>query len=316
MYEKFYGLSEKPFTLLPDPSFLYMGKKHSIAYSMLEYGILNQAGFTVITGEIGSGKTTLIRHLLNQMHEEITVGLVSNTHQDMGKLLQWILLAFDQEYREREPVVLYDAFTKYLIEQYANNKRTVLILDEAQNLTPHVLEELRMLSNINADKHQVLQLILIGQPQLYDLLKEPELLQFRQRVSVDYHLSALSELETLKYISHRTVHAGGESALFTEDSSCLIHQASKGIPRVINILCDTALVYGFAEQKRCIDSVLVKSVIRDKVGSGLIQLEAPIIDEKPFSSMPDQEQVVKKRKVAKFDMEMAKLLFGKQHNNS
>ena len=285
-----------------------------MAYSMLEYGLMNQAGFTVITGEVGSGKTTLIRHLLNQMHEDIVVGLVSNTHKEMGQLLQWVMLAFDQDYREQDPVALYEAFNQFLIDQYAQNKRAVLIIDESQNLNPRVLEELRMLSNINADKHQVLQLILVGQPQLHELLKDPELLQFRQRVSVDYHLSALSEIETREYISHRIIHAGGDGMLFTDDSTALIHQASKGIPRVINILCDTALVYGYAEQKRSIDTQLVEGVIKDKAESGLIDLDKHQTDEKFFSSIPDHELVKEERKVAKFDIEMAKMLFGKQQN--
>ena len=181
MYESFYGFKEKPFSLLPDPEFIYLGEKHSSAYAMLEYGLMNKAGFTVITGEVGSGKTTLIRRLLDQIDDDITVGLISNTPRDIGQLLQWVLMAFDQDFREESRVVLYDQFNNFLIDQYAQNKTTVLIIDEAQNLHPHVLEELRMLSNINVDKHQVLQLILVGQPQLLSLLKQPELLQHKCR---------------------------------------------------------------------------------------------------------------------------------------
>ncbi|MEJ2621606.1 MAG: AAA family ATPase, partial [Candidatus Thiodiazotropha sp.] len=216
MYEAFYGFTEKPFTLLPDASFLFLGKKHSTAYSMLEYGMLSQAGFTVITGEVGSGKTTLIRHLLDQLEDDVAVGLVNTSHRDMGELLQWVLLAFGLEYREKERVVLHDLFTQFLIDQYAQNKRTVLIVDEAQNLEAQVLEELRLLSNINADKHQVLQIILVGQPQLRSLLMHEDLLQFQQRVSIDYHLSALDENETRAYIFHRTRSAGRKKPLFTK----------------------------------------------------------------------------------------------------
>jgi type II secretory pathway predicted ATPase ExeA len=228
MYEAYYGFTEKPFTLLPDPSFLFLGKKHSTAYSMLEYGMLSQAGFTVITGEVGSGKTTLVRHLLNQLDDDVTVGLVNTSHRDMGELLQWVLLAFGMEYRETERVVLHDLFTQFLIDQYAENKRTVLIVDEAQNLEAQVLEELRLLSNINADKHQVLQILLVGQPQLRDLLMHEDLLQFQQRVSIDYHLSALDENETRAYIFHRTRSAGRKKPLFTKGASKLIYRASQG----------------------------------------------------------------------------------------
>ncbi|MCB1762476.1 MAG: AAA family ATPase [Gammaproteobacteria bacterium] len=269
MYETFYGFSEKPFTLLPDASFLYMGKGHSIAYSMLEYGLLNQAGFSVITGEVGSGKTTLIRHLLEHLSEDVTVGLVSNTHREMGELLQWVLYAFGQDYRETNRVTLFDTFTRFLIEEYAQNHRTVLIIDEAQNLHPQVLEELRMLSNVNADKNQVLQLILVGQPQLLSLLKRPELLQFRQRIAVDYHLNALDESDVLRYIEHRTRHAGVERLLFTEEAARLIYRASSGIPRIVNLICDTALVYGFADNKQLIDKELLQSVLLDKNRTGL-----------------------------------------------
>jgi type II secretory pathway predicted ATPase ExeA len=264
MYEKFYGLTEKPFTLLPDPSFLVMGEKHSSAYSVLEYGLLSQAGFTVVTGEVGSGKTTLIRHLLNQHDEDITVGLVNSSHHGMGELLQWILYAFDLDYSETQKVGLYDHFTQFLIDQYANNRRTVLIIDEAQNLQPDVLEELRLLSNINADKHQVLQIILVGQPQLRALLKHRDLLQFQQRISIDYHLTGLNEEETRYYVYQRIRLAGRTEPLFTRGAVSLIYQASRGIPRVINTLCDTALVYGFADQKPLLDSALVTNMLIEK----------------------------------------------------
>ena len=311
MYEAFYGFTEKPFTLLPDPAFLYLGDKHSTAYSMLEYGLVNQAGFTVITGEVGSGKTTLIRHLLDQMHDDVTVGLVSNTHREMGELLQWVLLAFGQEYRETNRVALFDRFSQFLIDQYAKNSRTVLIIDEAQNLHPQVLEKLRMLSNVNADKDQILQLILVGQPQLLGLLKRPELLQFRQRVSVDYHLSALDEAEVHGYILHRTRQAGRDRAVFTKDAVHLIYRASKGIPRIINVICDTALVYGFADNKLRITPELVRSVLEDKSKSGFISYDDDNDDQSYTAQEPEQEQ---RRKVAEFNKDMAKQLFSKLSN--
>jgi len=309
MYEAFYGFSEKPFSLLPDPYFLYLGEEHNRAFSMLEYGLLNQAGFTVITGEVGSGKTTLIRHLLNQIEDDILVGLLSYTHPQGSELLQWILLAFGQDYKDQDKVSLFDIFTQFLIEQYAQNKTTVLIIDEAQNLEPAVLEELRMLSNINADKHQVLQLILVGQPQLRDMLKHPAFLQFSQRVSSDYHLSSLGKEETWKYIRHRTHLAGREKELFTKGASDLIYEASKGIPRIVNVLCDTALVYGFADEEKWIEPAVIKNVLKDRADNGLLKFESEeqLMHPNTQSVLYEEE----KKKMTPFNKEMAKQLFTK-----
>ena len=264
MYESFYGLRKNPFSLLPDPNFLYMGKKHSSAYSMLEYGLVNQAGFTVITGEIGCGKTTLIRHHLDQMGQDMTVGLVSNTLMTSDELLQWVLLAFDLDYRGKSKVECFDLFSDFLIDEYAKNRRTVLIVDEAQNLDARTLEELRMLSNINSDSNQVLQLVLVGQPELKHTLHRPDMHQFAQRVAVDYHLEALGREETREYIHHRLSVAGGNRELFKSEACYLIYRSTQGIPRLINILCDTALVYGYAENKKVIDAKLLMAVLKDQ----------------------------------------------------
>lgn len=274
MYESFYGFTEKPFSLLPDPGFLYMGRQHSMAYAMLQYGLTNQAGFTVITGGIGCGKTTLVRHLLNELEADITVGLISNTQQDVEHLLQWALMAFDLEYRGKSKVELYEIFYDFVIEEYAHNRRAVLIVDEAQNLSPKVLEDLRMLSNINADKDLVIQMILVGQPQLRDLLRRHELEQFAQRIAADYHLTELSAEEVAEYIHFRTRTAGVERPVFTDQAVELIHRHSRGVPRLINILCDTALVYGFAENVvDIISDELVQAVAKDKAETGLLRLD-------------------------------------------
>ena len=278
MYENFYGFKEKPFSLLPDPSFLYFGKMHSTAYAILEYGLLNRADFTVITGEIGSGKTTLIRYLLDQLEDDVTVGLLNSGHPEKGELLRWVLLSFGLEYQDKDRIALHDQFTRFLIDQYAQKKRTVLIVDEAQNLDADVLEELRLLSNLNADKDQVLQTVLVGQPELKSLLKRPELKQLLQRVSVDFHLTGLSENGTLAYIYHRTRCAGRKKPLFTKNACYLIYHASKGIPRVINSLCDMALVYGFADKKPCISSGVVKNVLIDKEDSGLFHFDIASVE--------------------------------------
>jgi len=269
MYRAFYKLSEKPFTLLPDPGFLYMSEKHRMAATLLEYGLMNQAGFTVISGDIGAGKTTLIRHLLDNMDREHTVGLISNTHHSFGELLQWILLAFNLEHAGMTKVEMYQRFVDFIIDEYALNRSTVLIVDEAQNMSAETLEELRMLSNVNADKDQALQVILVGQNELRDTLRRPDLVQFAQRISVDYHLQPLSEDETAHYIRHRLRVAGGRPDIFTDLACQAVHRYSNGVPRLINLLCDTALVYGYAEQKQHIDARLVTQVAKEKQQGGI-----------------------------------------------
>src|SRR5258705_11575520 len=251
MYEAFYQLREKPFSILPDPELIYWGKMHSMAFTMLEFGVMNNAGFTVITGEIGSGKTTLVRYLLKKISPQITVGLISNSPQGRQELLQWILMSLGQPFDGEYPI-LFKRLQDYLYGQFANGRRTILIIDEAQNLEPEALEHLRMLSNINADKFQILQLILVGQPQLRDLLLGPDLHQFAQRISSDFHLKPLEEDDVVKYIDFRLSEVGSRGPLFSQQACSEIAAASGGIPRMINILCDTALVYGFASRQKTI----------------------------------------------------------------
>lgn len=269
MYERFYGFREKPFSLLPDPAFLYLGPQHARAYTLLEYGVLNRAGFTVLTGEIGCGKTALIRHLLNELNEEVTVGLLSSAHKRIDNLLEWVLMTFGLDYESKSPVRSYDSFVEFLIGEYARNRRVVLIVDEAQNLDEATLEELRTLSNVNADNDLILQLILVGQPELRTTLARPSLRQLAQRVVAHHHLEPLSEEETTTYIHHRLSHAGGPKDLFSPDACQLVHRQAGGVPRLINLLCDTALVYGYAENAREISVDLVQSVIDEgTVGIG------------------------------------------------
>jgi len=237
---------------------------------MLQYGIQNRANFSVICGDIGCGKTTLIRHLLNQLGPDLTVGLVYNTHPDIADLLEWIMLAFGQPYEGMSSVARYDAFQRFLINEYGAGRRTILIVDEAQNLSAGALESLRMLSNINVDKDQLLQVILVGQPQLRDLLQKPELHQFAQRVAVDFFIPPLTSEEVAAYITHRLQVAGREEPLFTPAAVQRIAQASHGVPRSINILCDTLLVYGFASDSVAIDEALVDEVLRDRQEYGVL----------------------------------------------
>ena len=263
MYEAFYGLREKPFSILPDPSLIYWGKAHQLAFAVLEFGVLNSAGFTVITGEIGSGKTTMVRHLLRKLDNTVNVGLISNTPEGRQEMLESILMSLDQPF-EGSYSALFHRFQQYLKAQQTTGRRTILIIDEAQNLQSSALESLRMLSNINADKTQFLQLMLIGQPQLKDLLSSPELTQFAQRVSADFHLRALSPPEVAAYIEYRLAAVGARQPLFSAEACDLIAQASRGIPRSINILCDTALIYGFSSESSVITKKIVEDVITHK----------------------------------------------------
>src|SRR3979411_1976562 len=263
MYEAFYQLREKPFSILPDPDLIYLWKMHSMAFTMLEFGVMNNAGFTVITGEIGSGKTTLVRYLLKKISPQLTVGLISTSPQGRQELLQWILMSLGQPFDGEYPN-LFKRLQDYLYGQYANGRRTILIIDEAQNLESEALEHLRMLSNINADKFQILQLILVGQPQLRDLLLDPKLHQFAQRISSDFHLKPLDTTDVAAYIEFRLRAVGSKEELFSKEACSEIAWASGGIPRVINVLCDTALVYGFAGDRTIVGHDIVREVIADK----------------------------------------------------
>jgi type II secretory pathway predicted ATPase ExeA len=237
---------------------------------MMEFGIKNRAGFMVVSGEIGCGKTTLIRHLLNNMAPDLTVGLVYNTQRDISNLLEWIMLSLGLPYEGQSIVALFDAFQRFLIEQYGFGKSVLLIIDEAQNLSSDALESLRMLSNINADKHQLLQIMLVGQPQLKDMLMRPELMQFAQRVEVDFHIKPFAAADVQSYIEHRLAIAGRTTPLFTVEACSRIAEASQGIPRRINILCNTALVYGFSSEAELIDLDLVEEVLSDKAEFGAL----------------------------------------------
>ncbi|MFO7854934.1 MAG: AAA family ATPase [Paracoccaceae bacterium] len=265
LYNEFYGLSERPFSLLPDPDFLYWASPHSKAYTMLEYGIATHAPITMITGEVGSGKTTLVRKLLDDIPMDYSIGLVSNAQGGRGELLHWVLMSLGQPVDpEHGYVQLFAQFQEFLISEYAAGRRTALIFDEAQNLTPDALEELRMFSNINADKDELLQLILVGQPELRDLVRRRSLTQFAQRIAAEFHLRALEPEETDAYIRHRLRHAGCETPLFLAEATDMIHRAGRGIPRLINQLCDYALVYGFAEEKSEIDADVIREVLADR----------------------------------------------------
>lgn len=284
MYESFYGLRERPFTLLPDPDFLFLNDKHRTALDLLKTAVSGHSGFCVISGEIGAGKTTLIRELLNRLDESVCVGLVSNTHPSFGELLQWIMAAYGLPCCEGDKLELHKRFIDFAISQYAQNRHTLLIIDEAQNLTVEALEELRMLSNVNSENDLVLQVILVGQYQLRDKLQQPELEQFSQRIALNYHLDALDKADTCDYIRHRVSHAGGEPGLFSADACEAVYRLSGGIPRLINRICDLSLVYGCTAENRVISAELVNRVGEDQSMSALSDI--PGVDRE--TAKPEQ----------------------------
>jgi general secretion pathway protein A len=269
MYQTFYGLKEKPFELLPDPSFLYMSKGHRAALTLLRYSIMSRQAFSVVTGEVGSGKTTLVNRIVGEIEADTTVGLMSFTHQDPGDMAEWIMVAFGLDYRNKSKAELYDNFVNFLIDQYAHGKRTIIIIDEAQNMKAEGLENIRMLSNVNAQKDYLLHLILVGQPELKELLKRPDLRQLTQRVSAAYHLGSLSFSEAQEYIRYRLDIAGAKTEIFSPKSRAMIAKASSGIPRIINTISDLALVYGYAEKKQLIDTNTIQAVLNDRMDMGL-----------------------------------------------
>ena len=290
MYDAYYGLNRKPFSLLPEPDFLYWSGPHSMAFAMLEYGVINHAGFTVISGEVGAGKTTLIKQLLRKLPGDVTVGLVSNIHSERGDLLSWLLMAFGQDFEGSSYVGLYRKFEDFLIEQYNKNRRTVLIIDEAQNLDAKTLEELRTMSNMNESGYELLQIILSGQPELKSVISSPQLMQFAQRVSSDFHLGLLAPKEIPAYIDHRLAVAGATRQLFSDECFQLIYTATKGTPRLINLLCDTALMYGFAVDAKIIGPDLIRAVLRDKAQFGVLKSNFSLSPSNDEQTMPTFEQ--------------------------
>ena len=273
MYESFYGLKERPFALTPDPQFLFLAHPHRRALTHLEFSLAHETAFCLITGEVGAGKTILIHHLLKSVESTVTVGLISNTSRNFGRLLQWVCMSFGLEHNGNDEVSLYELFIRFLIDEYAKGHKVVLIVDEAQNLGPARLEELRVLSNINVEKHLLLQTILVGQPELRTLVRAPELLQFAQRIGADCHIGVLSPDEARHYVQHRLRVAGGCVSLFTHTAIRLAYQNSKGIPRLINHYCDRALVYGYADRAARIDHELMAHAIEDRRSSDLVALQ-------------------------------------------
>lgn len=264
MYEVFYGLREKPFNLTPDPKFLYLSDKHKEAFAHLLYGIKNHSGFVMLTGEIGTGKTTICRNLLNQLDPETNVAFIFNPALSAIELLKKINEEFGIDSGPGNALELVDTLNRYLLDAAARGRNCVLVIDEAQNLTPPVLEQIRLLSNLETEKDKLLQIILIGQPELAEVLALKELRQLNQRITARYHLKPLTETETLQYIAYRLHVAGGRRKVqFDRKSVRAIYKFSRGVPRVINAVCDRALLVGYTKEVRTITASIVRAAARE-----------------------------------------------------
>ncbi len=265
MYCEFYELAEPPFNLVPDADYLFMTNQYQRALGVLEYGMLKD-GFAIITGDVGTGKTTLVRKLLEQDSDRFTVGLLNQTLMANQKdLMKWILYSFGIQFEEScGEVHLHGLLTDFLIAQFKAGRQCSLIIDEAHHLNVAMFECIRMISNINFGKYNLIQFILVGQPELRTLLKLPEMYQFAQRIVLDCHLSPLNQQETYAYIMHRVAVAGGDPLLFDAQAKKLVWKYSGGIPRLINLLCDAALTYGFGLMAKRINAEIIMLVINDK----------------------------------------------------
>jgi general secretion pathway protein A len=284
VYEEFYGLREKPFQIVPNPDYLYLTSKHKNALSCLEYGLNDNVGFILLTGEIGSGKTTLIRYLLKTIAADVVPAVIFNTSMNSDQLIRQVLQKFGREPEDENKAGNLEQLSRFLHQVHAQKKRALLIIDEAQNITNDTLEEIRMLSNIQNEDQLLLQIFLVGQPELKARLKNPSLAQFSQRIAVNYHLQALTQKETLIYIAYRIGKAGGKRNPFTAEAMNTIYKASKGIPRTINLLCDSALVYGFADEIEKIEPYNLEKVIEELGFIGLYNKAEYVKDAAHFES--------------------------------
>src|SRR3954463_14752904 len=272
MYEKSFQLRERPFALSPDPEYLYPSRGHQEALSYLRYGVEGHAGFVVITGEIGSGKTTMLQALLGRLDRNITVARLVNTMLDPRELLEAIVLDFGIDPTGMSKPMMLQKLAEFLVQQRQAGRLTLLVIDEAQNLSLAALEEIRMLSNLETEKSKLIQIALIGQPNLRALLQRPELEQLRQRVTVSYHLNGLDSAETMAYVNHSLRRAAiGAPLEFSRDVCDLIHLHSDGIPRKINVISDAVLLFGYGEEQRAISVDLTQEAIDELESSGVIQ---------------------------------------------
>jgi putative secretion ATPase (PEP-CTERM system associated) len=271
MYEKYFQLRERPFALSPDPEYLYPSRGHQEALSYLRYGVEGHAGFVVITGEIGSGKTTMLQALLGRLDRNITVARLVNTMLDPRELLEAIVLDFGIDPTGMSKPVMLQRLAEFLVQQRQAGRLTLLVIDEAQNLSLPALEEIRMLSNLETEKSKLIQIIMIGQPELREKLALPHLTQLRQRITVSYHLQPLDAEETANYINHRLKRAAiGSPLTFPRDVTDLIHSRSRGVPRIINVIADATLLFAYGIDKRDIDVATTREALDELDATGVL----------------------------------------------
>jgi putative secretion ATPase (PEP-CTERM system associated) len=264
MYEKHFSFKYKPFELIPNPDFLFLSDSHKKAITYLDYGIKEKAGFILLTGEIGSGKTTIVRNMIKNLNGNIKISKINNTKVTSEQLISMINEDFGLDIIGKDKTTLLRELNYFLIEQYSKNVQLILIIDEAQNLNPDLLEEIRLLSNLETDKTKLLQILLVGQSQLKKTLNLPDLMQLKQRININYHIVPLNMDETAQYIKHRLTIAGNPDVIkFKEDMLGYIYQFSKGIPRLINILCDFMLLTTYVEGDKQVKVKTVREIVND-----------------------------------------------------
>ena len=268
MYEQFYSLKENPFNITSDPDFYFSSSRHAEAISHLEFGIQERKGIVLMTGEIGTGKTTLCRTLLNRLDKTVKTALILNPSFSELQLLRFIIKDFGLEIKARNKFDIINALNEFLIREASFGNNVVLIIDEAQNLRPKQLEQVRLLSNLETEKQKLLQVILVGQPELLVKLRDPSLRQLNQRISVRYHILPLDRTDIQNYIDHRLkIAQNGQtpnpSVHFTEEAISTLYELSNGIPRMLNILCDRALLAGFSAETFTIDERMLRKCFEE-----------------------------------------------------
>jgi type II secretory pathway predicted ATPase ExeA len=302
MYLELFKLHELPFRLTPDPAFLYLSKHHARAKAYMESTIWFTDGFVVITGEIGSGKTTLIETFLKELEKDVVVAQINQTQVSAIEFLQTLLVQFGFQPFRMKKAELLATLNEFLIEQYANGRRVLLIVDEAQNLSNKVLEEIRLLSGVETTKEKVLRIILAGQPELNDKLNSPNLVQLAQRIRLRFHLTALSKSDTSAYIQHRLEVAGSQGRqIFDPETFALVYRYTGGIPRLVNTLCDTAMMAAYAQDRDTVTVDDVRAAVEELQWVEYAERSVKLQTLHPASDLPAERRVVLGRVLVGFN---------------